>query len=102
MRARPPASPEMRPASVTASVSPGSGGARCARSSSASTPSRRRSAPSMPLSPKWMTRLHARFLRPGLAELTGQPPPVPAPLRAADRAYRNAIDDLARQARLTA
>ena len=50
----------------------------------------------------FLTRLHARFLRPGLAELTGQPPPVPAPLRAADRAYRNAIDDLARQARLAA
>ena len=28
----------------------------------------------------FLTRLHARFLRPGLAELTGQPPPVPAPL----------------------
>jgi hypothetical protein len=50
----------------------------------------------------FLTRLHARFLRPGLAELTGQPPPVPAPLRAADRAYRHAIDDLARQARLAA
>ena len=46
----------------------------------------------------FLTRLHARFLRPGLGELTGQPPPVPAPLRGADRAYRNAIDDLARQA----
>ena len=50
----------------------------------------------------FLTRLHVRFLRPGLAELTGQPPPVPAPLRAADRAYLNAIDDLARQARLAA
>ena len=50
----------------------------------------------------FLTRLHARFLRPGLAELTGQPSPVPAPLRAADRAYRNAIDDLARQARIAA
>jgi hypothetical protein len=50
----------------------------------------------------FLTRLHVRFLRPGLAELTGQPPPVPAPLRAADRAYRHAIDDLARQARLAA
>lgn len=44
------------------------------------------------------TRLHARFLRPGLAELTRQPPPVPRSLRAVDRAYRDAIDDLARQA----
>lgn len=50
----------------------------------------------------FLTRLHARFLRPGLGELTGQPPPVPAPLRAADRAYRNAIDGLARQAGLAA
>ena len=50
----------------------------------------------------FLTRLHARFLRPGLGELTGQPPPVPAPLRAADHAYRNAIDGLARQAGLAA
>jgi hypothetical protein len=54
----------------------------------------------------FLTRLHARFPRPGLGQLTGQltgqPPPVPAPLRAADRAYRNAIDDLARQAGLAA
>ena len=48
------------------------------------------------------TRLHARFLRPGLGELTGQPPPVPAPLRAADRAYRDALDELARRAGLAA
>lgn len=48
------------------------------------------------------TRLHARFPRPGLAELTGQPPPVPAQLRAADRAYRDAIDELACQAGLAA
>ena len=50
----------------------------------------------------FLTRLHARFLRPGLAELTGHPPPVPAPLRAADRAYRGAIDGLARRAGLAA
>src|SRR5262249_14137135 len=50
----------------------------------------------------FLTRLHARFLRPGLAELTGQPPPDPAPLRAADHAYRDAIDHLARQAGLAA
>jgi hypothetical protein len=50
----------------------------------------------------FLTRLHARFLRRGLAELTGQPAPVPAPLRTADRAYRDAIDDLARQAGLAA
>jgi hypothetical protein len=50
----------------------------------------------------FLTRLHARFVRPGLAELTGQPPPVPPALRAADRAYRNAIDNLARQAELAA
>ena len=50
----------------------------------------------------FLTRLHARFLRPGLGELTSQPPPVPAPLRAVDRAYRNALDDLARRAGLAA
>jgi hypothetical protein len=50
----------------------------------------------------FFTRLHARFLRPGLAELTGQPPPVPAQLRAADRAYRHVLDELACQARLAA
>ena len=47
--------------------------------------------------------LHARPLPPpGLGELTGQPSPVPAPLRAVDRAYRNALDDLARRAGLAA
>jgi len=45
----------------------------------------------------FLTRPHARFLRPGLAGLTGQPPPVPAPLRAVDRAYRDAIVSPARQ-----
>ena len=50
----------------------------------------------------FLTRLHARFLRPGLAELTSHPPPVPAPLHAADRAYRDAIDGLARRAGLAA
>jgi hypothetical protein len=47
----------------------------------------------------FLTRLHTRFLRPGLAHLSGQPPPVPSPLRAADR---DAIDNLARQAGLAA
>jgi hypothetical protein len=50
----------------------------------------------------FLTRLHARFLRPGLAELTGHPPPVLTPLRAAGRAYRDAIDGLARRAGLAA
>jgi hypothetical protein len=50
----------------------------------------------------FLTRLHARFLRTGLAELTGHPPPVLAPLRAADRAYRDTIDGLARRAGLAA
>ncbi len=50
----------------------------------------------------FLTRPHARFLRPGLGELTGQPPPVPAQLRAADRAYRDALDELARRAGLAA
>lgn len=50
----------------------------------------------------FLTHLHARFLHPGLGQLTGQPPPVPAPLRATDRACLNAIDDLACQAGLAA
>jgi hypothetical protein len=50
----------------------------------------------------FLTRLHARFLRPGLAELTGHPPPVPASLRTADRAYRDAINGLTRRAGLAA
>jgi hypothetical protein len=50
----------------------------------------------------FLTRLHTRFLRPGLAGLTSPSPPVPSRLRAADRAYRDAIDELARNAGLAA
>ena len=53
-------------------------------------------------SARYLTRLHDRLLRTGLAELTDPSPPIPAPLRAADRAYQAAIDDLARQAGLAA
>jgi hypothetical protein len=50
----------------------------------------------------FLTRLHTRFLRAGLAELTSSSPPAASRLRAADRAYRSAIDDLARHAGLAA
>jgi hypothetical protein len=48
----------------------------------------------------FLTRLHDRFLRTGLAELADPDPPTP--LRAASRAYQNALDGLTRQAGLTA
>jgi hypothetical protein len=50
----------------------------------------------------FLTRLHNRFLRTGLAELTDPDPPTPSRLRTADRAYTTALDDLARQAGLAA
>lgn len=50
----------------------------------------------------FLTRLHDRFLRTGLAELTDPDPPTPTPLRTAARAYQNAFDDLTRQAGLAA
>jgi hypothetical protein len=50
----------------------------------------------------FLTRLHDRFLRTGLAELTDPDPPAPTPLRAATRAYQTALDDLTRQAALAA
>ncbi len=53
-------------------------------------------------SARYLTRLHDRLLRTGLAELTDPDPPAPAPLRAADHAYQAAIDDLTRQAGLAA
>jgi hypothetical protein len=49
----------------------------------------------------FLTRLHDRFLRTGLAELA-RPSPAPRSLAAATRAYASAIDDLARQAGLAA
>ena len=49
---------------------------------------------------RYLTRLHDRLLRTGLAQLTD--PPAPAALRAADRAYQAAVDELTRQAGLAA
>ena len=53
-------------------------------------------------SAQFLTRVHDRFLRTGLAQITDPSPPAPTALRAADRAYQAAIDDLARQAGLAA
>jgi hypothetical protein len=50
----------------------------------------------------FLTRLHDRFLRTGLAELTDPDPPTPSPLRAVTRAYQTALDQLTRQAGLAA
>ena len=48
------------------------------------------------------THAHDHLLRTGLAEITDPDPPTPSRLRAADRAYQRAFDDLARYARLAA
>ncbi|MGO9080876.1 MAG: hypothetical protein ACLQDY_17830 [Streptosporangiaceae bacterium] len=53
-------------------------------------------------SARYLTRVHDRLLRTGLAEITGPSPPAPAALRAADRACQAAIDDLTRQAGIAA
>jgi hypothetical protein len=50
----------------------------------------------------FLTRLHNRFLRTGLAELTDPDPPAPSRLRAADRAYNTALNTLTVQAGLAA
>ena len=50
----------------------------------------------------FLTRLHNRFLRTGLAELTDPDPPAPSPLRVADRAYNTALKTLTLQAGLAA
>jgi hypothetical protein len=50
----------------------------------------------------FLTHLHDRFLRTGLAELPDPDPPTPSPLRAASRAYQTALDNLTRQAGLAA
>jgi len=50
----------------------------------------------------FLTRLHDRFLRTGLAELADPDPPAPSPLRTAARAYQNALNDLTRQAGIAA
>ena len=51
---------------------------------------------------RYLTRLHDRLLRTGLAQLTDPDPPAPAALRAADRAYQAAVSELIRQAGLAA
>ena len=53
-------------------------------------------------SARYLTRLHDRLLRTGLAQLTDPDPPAPAALRTADRAYQAAVDDLTRQAGIAA
>jgi len=50
----------------------------------------------------FLTRLHNRFLRTGLAELTDPDPPAPSRLRAADRAYTIALNTLTVHAGLAA
>jgi hypothetical protein len=50
----------------------------------------------------FLTRVHDRVLRTGLAEITDPSPPAPTALRAADCAYQAAIDDLTRNAGLAA
>ena len=50
----------------------------------------------------FLTRLAQRLLIPGLAQLTSPGPPGRSRLRQADRAYRDALTDLARQASLAA
>ena len=49
-----------------------------------------------------LTRIHDRLLRTGLAQITDPRPPAPTALRAADRAYQAALDDLTRQAGIAA
>ena len=51
---------------------------------------------------RYLTRVHDRLLRTGLAEITDPSPPAPTALRAADRAYQAAIDDLTQQAGIAA
>src|SRR6266568_6677211 len=53
-------------------------------------------------SAQFLTRVHDRLLRTGLAEITDPSPPAPTALRAADHAYQAALDDLTRQAALAA
>ena len=48
------------------------------------------------------THAHNHLLRTGLAETTDPDPPAPSRLRAADRAYQTAFDDLAHYAHLAA
>ena len=48
------------------------------------------------------THAHDHLLRTGLAEITDPDPPAPSRLRAADRTYQTAFDDLAAYAHLAA
>jgi hypothetical protein len=50
----------------------------------------------------FLTRLHNRVVRPGLAEVLGPGPPLPTPLRQAFNRAENTIDDLARRSHLAA
>jgi hypothetical protein len=50
----------------------------------------------------FLTRVHDRLLRTGLAELTDPNPPTPAKLKNAERTYQTAIDDLTRRSGLAA
>ena len=51
---------------------------------------------------RFLTRLTQRLVIPGLAQLTDPSPPAPSRLRAADRAYDAAIDELNYHAGLAA
>src|SRR6266704_51203 len=51
---------------------------------------------------QFLTRVHDRLLRTGLAEITDPSPPASTALRAADRAYQAAIDDLTHRAGIAA
>jgi hypothetical protein len=51
---------------------------------------------------RFLTRLTQRLLIPGLSQLTDPSPPAPTQLRAADRAYDAAIDELTHHATLAA
>ena len=50
----------------------------------------------------FLTRVHHRLWRTGLAELTDPNPPIPSRLRTAARAYETAVDDLIGQSGVTA
>ena len=49
-----------------------------------------------------LTHIHTRLLQPALAQLTDPDPPTPSTLRAAANAYQRALDQLTREAGLTA
>jgi hypothetical protein len=53
-------------------------------------------------SAQFLTRVHGKLLCTGLAQITDPSPPASTALRAADRAYQDALDDLTHQAGLAA